>query len=314
MPRCLVIGASGLLGSHLALGLRYDYRVFGTYFEHPAHWRDVQMFSLDVCDLERTQKLIHFLKPHFILYCSALKDEFTSSTNPSRALLLNAEVPGALAAIARSQGARFIYFSTAKVFSGNKGNYSETDHADANTNYGKTKREGEQRALTDPSAFVLRLGTLYGLGPVPQTSLLNNQLSSLISGKTLRLICDEHRTFSSVHDAVEATRRLMTATPDRAGIYHLSDNHRLTYFEFGSLLCDVFEFPLDRIAAVNGSSFLGPYNTPETRGTDTTLRDHLLVSQFGFRPPSTRHSLELVRSQLMHGIAGASGWMNAETG
>ncbi len=62
---------------------------------------------------------------------------------------------------------RFIHISTDCVFSGNRGNYSETDHSDADDLYGKTKFLGEVAypgCLTIRTSIIGReLSTAHGL-------------------------------------------------------------------------------------------------------------------------------------------------------
>lgn len=72
---------------------------------------------------------------------------------------VNYEWTSELAWICRKFGIRFIYTSSAQVFSGNSGPYSSTSVPDTSSGYGYEKRMSEQKVmLQNPEAIVLRLG------------------------------------------------------------------------------------------------------------------------------------------------------------
>jgi dTDP-4-dehydrorhamnose reductase len=60
-----------------------------------------------------------------------------------RAVLINSLLPHQIARLAQTLGTKVIQIATDCVFSGNKGNYVETDVHDATDAYGKTKSLGE---------------------------------------------------------------------------------------------------------------------------------------------------------------------------
>jgi dTDP-4-dehydrorhamnose reductase len=67
----------------------------------------------------------------------------------------NTSFPNALGTLCQSKKAHLIHFSTDCVFSGTKGNYTENDIPDAETEYGKSKAKGD-----DACATILRTSIL----------------------------------------------------------------------------------------------------------------------------------------------------------
>jgi dTDP-4-dehydrorhamnose reductase len=79
------------------------------------------------------------------------------ASDPLRAISINALMPHRLAGLCKLAGARLIHISTDCVFSGDKGNYAESDFADARDVYGKSKALGE---VDYPHAITLRTSTI----------------------------------------------------------------------------------------------------------------------------------------------------------
>jgi dTDP-4-dehydrorhamnose reductase len=87
---------------------------------------------------------------------------------PTRSIAINALFPHLVNDLCRASGSRLVQVSTDCVFSGNRGNYVETDVPDATDLYGRTKLLGEP--VDSPVALTLRtsiigreLGSRHGL-------------------------------------------------------------------------------------------------------------------------------------------------------
>lgn len=96
----------------------------------------------DVTDKSTVEKLIRTIQPDYIVNCIGILIK-GSVEYPDNAIFLNAYFPHLLARLADENGASLIHISTDCVFSGKKGDYSETDTRDADDTYGKSKGLGE---------------------------------------------------------------------------------------------------------------------------------------------------------------------------
>lgn len=298
MERILIIGATGLLGSHLAVALREDHCVYGTYYSRHIPIKGVPLFHVDVLKEKSLFDVLLRIRPTLVLYASAIRNEQACSEQALAALTVNAEAASDIALSLRPTGGRLIYFSSSKVFSGNKGNYSEDDPPDPCSSYGSSKRRAEELLLDFENTFVLRLGTLFGLGLKKEDSLLARLLEQLWAKHPLTLIEDEYRSFQGV-DAVEAAvRSLMHSDPDKAGLYNCPGGARSSYYDFVRVLAESLgvEATLERMPS---SALRLPYNTPEIRGEDTTLAPDKFRRAFGLDGPSLSESIETIKKQLL---------------
>jgi dTDP-4-dehydrorhamnose reductase len=154
----LVLGGTGLLGHATARELKRRGRTFTAPPREAA----------DLADLPGLPVRLDALAPTAILNLSAFTDVGAAERpeNKRVAALLNAELPGALAAYAARRRIPFVHVSTDYVFDGTKRSpYVETDPVHPLQVYGATKLAGEKAVLAaNPAALILRVSTLYGPG------------------------------------------------------------------------------------------------------------------------------------------------------
>ena len=171
----LILGASGMIGSTMleVLSKATDWNVAGAVrslatangLAPPLSGKLIAGYDLAAPD--QLVQLFAQMRPDVVVNCAGLTKHLPAGNEPISALTMNALLPHRLAALCDTSGARLIHVSTDCVFSGSKGFYSETDHADATDVYGKTKHLGE---VTGPGVVTLRTstigherGTRYGL-------------------------------------------------------------------------------------------------------------------------------------------------------
>jgi dTDP-4-dehydrorhamnose reductase len=164
MSRVLILGAGGMLGHkacHLLSGSGHD--VIGTVRgkrerRRNAEWafENVRIVDqLDVTEDDRLRETVRQFKPDWIVNCVGIVKQRSEAIDKFRSVAINAYFPHRLVRMADEEGARVIHVSTDCVFSGEKGDYLDTDLSDALDIYGKSKYLGETDE-TEPNAVTLR--------------------------------------------------------------------------------------------------------------------------------------------------------------
>lgn len=173
----LIVGSTGMLGNGLFSGLsqRPDLEVYGTTrelegkkFFSPVENQRIIPF-IDVLDQKNFEKVLAKIKPEVVINAIGLIKQNPNMGDSELAIRLNSLLPHELAKSCRKFKARLIHFSTDCVFSGLKGNYLETDFADAKDFYGKTKFLGE---VSYPNSLTVRT-SIIGHGLELQASLVD---------------------------------------------------------------------------------------------------------------------------------------------
>ncbi len=149
--RILILGTGGMLGSTVFrfFSSDRDHEVFGTarsssnreFFDLESRQRiHVGVDILEPSSLVRT---LASTRPDVVINCIGIVKQLSEAKRPETAIPVNALFPHELANLCRLGGARLIHVSTDCVFSGRKGNYVESDFADADDLYGRSKFLGE---------------------------------------------------------------------------------------------------------------------------------------------------------------------------
>ncbi|MCC5629685.1 SDR family oxidoreductase [Nostoc sphaeroides CHAB 2801] len=150
--KVLVIGVTGMLGNavfrtFLNSGTGYD--VVGTarsesaYRFFDATTTENIITGVDVENHDLLVKVFAKVRPQIVINCVGLVKQLAEANDPLLAVPLNTLLPHRLAALCSVVGARLIHISTDCVFSGEKGNYLETDFPDGKDLYGRSKLLGE---------------------------------------------------------------------------------------------------------------------------------------------------------------------------
>lgn len=222
--RILVLGASGMLGHTIyrVFASEPTFEVFGTIRSETARTflpetRNAGLISeIDVDSADSLLRAFAESRPDIVVNCIGIVKQLKSAHDPLVAIPINALLPHRIARIAAACGARLIHVSTDCVFSGNKGNYLESDLPDARDLYGRSKLLGE---VDYPNAITLRtsiIGTeMVGAG----TGLVGWFLNQ--SGKVKGY---RSAVFSGFPTVVLARiiRDSVIPRPDLCGLYHVS--------------------------------------------------------------------------------------------
>lgn len=206
-----VIGARGMLGSVLVK----KSQGIGSSRE-----------EVDILDLEQLMGKAREIQPTLIVNCAAYTDVDRAEKEPEMAFAVNAVGAENVALAAKSCGAHLIHISTDYVFNGEgKTPYREDDRCAPINQYGKSKREGEERVLqTLPEACVLRTSWLFGMQG-------KNFISSLIGWmqqkEELQVVCDQFGRPTYCEDLAEA----ILALPKTKGIVHFSGGMERSRFQ-----------------------------------------------------------------------------------
>lgn len=158
--RILVIGASGLLGSHvLKAAQTTGHAVVGTYRRQP----EPGLVQLDCADSSAVDSLLRAQKPDVVVHAAGWTWVDGCEDDPARAFAENAQQPAHVAEQCKKLGCRFAYFSSSYVFDGETGPYAEDATPNPINVYGRSKLRAEQDIQAAHSeALLLRVVCVYG--------------------------------------------------------------------------------------------------------------------------------------------------------
>jgi len=219
--KALITGANGTVGARLGNHLR----------RQGAEVTGWDRSAVPVDDYGRMEAFVRSVAPD-VLFHLAIASKPVG--RPGESWLINYEWTSELAWICRVLGVRFVFSSTAMVFSDDaKGPFTLASQPDAKEGYGYEKRRAEERVFhQNPDARVVRLG--WQMDDVPE----GNNMVAALEGQMREKGRVEASTrwypaCSFLDDTVAALQRLSEEAP---GLYMVDSNEKWTYFEIVSAL------------------------------------------------------------------------------
>jgi len=214
----MVLGGSGLVGSHLVACLRQrGHSVSGTC------WKQVVfgMTRLSMSDLRGLSFLLRREKFDVLVICSGFTWVDGCEDKPAWARLYNSILPGKIAQLCRRHKTKVVYLSSSYVFDGERGPYSERDRPNPLSIYGKSKFEGEQkvRQKGGKSALIIRTMGVVGYEP-REKNFLYTVLRNLQKTKVLAVPDDQRGNITCATDLARGICLLLEK--NKRGIYHIA--------------------------------------------------------------------------------------------
>lgn len=161
----LVLGATGMIGSAIYLGLREEpsLTVRGTirscrdkrFFDKKNHTSLISNVLVE--NIESVAKILAEVRPQLIVNCVGITKHRSDGKVLTKVISINSLFPHRLAELCSYSATRLIHISTDCIFSGQRGNYSELDNADATDVYGRTKFLGE---IVGENILTIRTSTI----------------------------------------------------------------------------------------------------------------------------------------------------------
>jgi len=219
--RAIITGASGTVGSSLAGFLRRQGMEVIPWDRR----------TVPVDDYWAMERFVRESAPD-VLYHLATASQPTG--RPGESWLINYEWTSELAWITRTLGIRFVFSSTALVFSNDaRGPFTRDSQPDAAEGYGYEKRRAEERAFhQNPEARVVRLAWQIGEEPTGNNMVAFLEDKMRQEGR-VRASTRWYPACALLDDTVKALHELAGAAP---GLYMLDSNERWTFYEIARAL------------------------------------------------------------------------------
>lgn len=215
--KALIIGASGLIGSHLlASGRDLGWEVYGTYNSYPVEG----LHHLSLTNKEALLGILKELRPSVVLVPGAITNVDWAETHEEETFACNVDPIRLIGSWARDEGSLVVFFSTDYVFDGNSGPYAEDDQKSPLSVYGRSKAIAED-ILIDSGAegLIIRTTGVYGREPQGKNFVLR-LLKTLDSGGEIKVPRDQIGSPSHALDVARFTWRLIDKK--QTGIFNVS--------------------------------------------------------------------------------------------
>lgn len=226
-PKVLLTGGTGQVGYRL----KKELKIFGKIFSPN---RD----EFDLTNFKSIRKIVRSLKPNLIVNAAAYTKVDLAEVNFALALKINAEAPKVLAEEALKLNIPLIHFSTDYVFDGAlKRSYKEDDIPNPINNYGKSKLDGEWQIKKNYNHFII-IRTSWVYDSNRGKNFYQTMLKFFKEKKEIQVVNDQYGCPTSAQFLAKQTVKVLNQLnlnledESRWGIYHLTENKVMTWFDF----------------------------------------------------------------------------------
>jgi dTDP-4-dehydrorhamnose reductase len=226
MAVILITGASGQLGNEIKV-------LSGNYSGYEFIFTDVD--TLNIADREQVDYFVKKNNPDWIINCAAYNFVDKAENESEKAYLINSLSVKNLADSIKGTDRRLIHVSTDYIFDGSSNvPYNENSAPNPLSVYAKSKRAGEENALTHHASMVIRTSWLY-------SSFGNNFVKTIIKKGTekgsLNVVFDQTGTPTYAADLANAiilivSKVIRNQIAFNAGIYHYSNEGVCSWYDF----------------------------------------------------------------------------------
>lgn len=291
MKKLLVTGVSGLLGANICRTLpAQEWEVCGICHTRQVSLPGVNVLQMDLRDPHALETLLQRVGPDAVVHAAAVSDAEYCQSCAAESFGINVEVPVRLARFCRKRSIPFAFTSSDLVFDGRNPPYREADPVCPLGRYGEQKVQSEMGVLAEhPDAVVCRMPLMLGVPGAGFRGILP-LLRAMRAGTPLRLFTDEYRTPLSARSAAEG---ILTALRNGRGILHLGGPERISRYDLGRLIAEVFE----ERGAVLTACRQGEVATSAPRPHDVSM-DSGLAFALGFHPAPLRDQIRELCSEV----------------
>jgi dTDP-4-dehydrorhamnose reductase len=237
-PNLLILGGSSLLALNWALHSKDFFNVYLACHNRFVQLPDIYTLTCSYTSVESIQTLIQQCSADLVVNCIANTNVDLCQVNPSLADHANTLIASWIAIACTNTSSKLIHISTDHLFSGISEYYSETSAVEPVNYYGLSKSNGEN-AILDlcPNALIIRTN-FFCWSPSYRLSFSDRILSSISNRQPISLFTDVFITPLLASNV--ALLSLTLARSQHYGIFNLSSNDKISKFNFGLLLCSVF--------------------------------------------------------------------------
>jgi dTDP-4-dehydrorhamnose reductase len=282
----LVVGASGLVGSHVYRELTAaGWETAGTFHNSPA----AGLMPLDIESAAELERMLRSVRPSIVFWPASWTNVDGCETDPARSYRVNVAPLAHLARVANEVSATVVYFSSDYVFDGSAGPYGEDDIPGPLSIYGEHKLRAEHLVSTIADEWlILRTTVVFGQEPQGK-NFVYRVVRTLGQQKTLAVPEDQLGSPTFAPDLARAAVRL---AGEERGLFHVCGPRQMSRYDFAREAAERFGLDKNLIVPVATADLGQPARRPLRAG----MRIEKLQSVAGIRmhePEAALNSLRL---------------------
>ena len=293
MPkRVFITGASGLLGLNFVLQKMQDYKFFLLENRRKINLPSIDIVRMDLSSCTDIEAGLKSFMPDIVINAAGMTNVDNCDENPSEANFINGVLAGNLAKVSHELGIKFVHISTDHLFDGTKSFICENAAPDPVNAYGFSKALGEEMVeKNNPNSLIVRCN-FFGWGPSYKSSFSDFIVHNLSKNKCIKLADDIYYTPASTMSLINSIHKLIDM--DAGGIFNTIGSQRISKYEFGLEMANIFSLPAELIERVQWESL----DAKAKRPMDMSLSDRKIRDFIGQDLGTVRQNIIHLKTQI----------------
>ena len=275
LSRAFITGGSGLFGLNFILQNTSNYNFSALQNNRKISLPNTELVHMRLDNLASIETGLKSHLPDFVIHAAGMTNVDDCEEDPTKANFINGTLAGNLAKISHELGIKFIHISTDHLFDGTSSFISEEMQTNPINAYGSSKALGEDLVIkNNPDSLIVRCN-FFGWGPSYKASFSDFIINNLSSNTKIRLANDYYYTPCSTFGLIKSINSLIAR--DAEGIFNVVGSERISKYEFGLKVANIFDLSEGLIEKVTSESL----ELKTKRPSDMSLSDKKLINFLG---------------------------------
>lgn len=247
--KILFFGGSGLLALNWANKIYKSWEVILLKHKRNICFKHARIIEFEKISRSNIIEVINKVNPNLVVNCAAITAVEKCEEEKDNANLVNSVLPKIIANACKLMNIKFVHISTDHLFDGKNSFYHEDNPKSPLNIYGKTKDNAEEKILLqNPQALIVRTN-FFGWGTSYRHSFSDWIIKSLRESRAIKLFSDVYFTPIHIEELVKIIHILIDK--NKQGIFNVVSKERISKFEFGIKIANIFKYPLSLISPIS---------------------------------------------------------------
>ncbi|HLG31878.1 MAG TPA: SDR family oxidoreductase [Ignavibacteriaceae bacterium] len=293
--RIFISGANGMLGQRVVnfYSQKVNIELLACSLEEKSITNNVEYFSCDITNREKTKSAVYDFCPDYILNLAAYTNVDLSEVEREKAWKANVKAVEYLVEAARNIDAHIIHISSDYIFDGKNGPYNEDAVPNPVGYYGRTKLASENvLKMNGVINTILRTNVLYGVAINHNSDFVNWLVNALRKNESVRIVTDQINNPTFTDDMVQAISKVIEFR--KTGIYNIGGKEFISRYEFTHIISDFFNLDKSLITPIKTEELNQKARRPLKSGLITLKAE----SELGYKPHTIPEALSIIKKEL----------------
>ena len=292
LPNAFITGGSGLLGLNILLHNPQHFQFHALGNKRQINLPNVQVTGINLADIRAIESCLKTSNAKVVIHSAGMTSVDDCNADPSNANFINGTLPENLAKVCYELGIKFVQISTDHLFDGTESFVSENVDPKPLNAYGYSKALGEEGVLKNNQDALIVRTNFFAWGPSYRMSFSDFIHSNLVNREVISLAEDVFYTPVLAQNLINSIFQLVIK--GASGIYNVVGSERLSKYEFGIKMADIFLLDTNLIKKVPWTSL----GQKARRPADMSLSDVKLRQFLGYDQGNSQENIVALKALM----------------